>query len=421
MTKFRQCLKSEISLNSLIKATIEILKRYHVDHKLLDSQRPAKNNETNIWNRIARAYFKRTEYKDVINIYSWWKRNTKGYRKFIEDSLPSIPESEEEMQIDDDFKSIDINISKDEVSILKSFILIYDYSSQFNSSFSDFLSEKIQEKGFSCWVSCRSNRFKKRFSQKKKSQYWSGTYQCIVPNCRSIYKCVIDDTERNKRTNHFSNELCIKVTFEKKNDHKKATKVNRCSGYKRQRQSEIVMGNGIVNTIIENTIHNQENQAFLDQKITNRFTLGMMKSALKHFYKISNEAFVDALAAKNLTDQIFSESETHLKGYVQEISLSPFGFLMLSQIQVNIWSSIKKFHSVWYFDATGTIHKKIANQRKPFFYSIVVHDVKNKVFFPFSEFVTTAQDQTSISKYLGLIKNKIQKDMLPDIIVVDMS
>ncbi|RNA18556.1 hypothetical protein BpHYR1_022731 [Brachionus plicatilis] len=234
-------------------------------------------------------------------------------------SLPSIPESEEKIQIDDDFKSIDINISKDEVAILESFILIYDYSSQFNSSFSDFLSEKIQEKGFSCWVSCRSNRFKKRFSQKKKSPYWSGTYQY--------------DTERNKRANHFSNELCVKVTFEKKNDHKKANKVNKCSGYKRQRQSEIVMGNGIVSTIIEDTIHNQENQAFLDQKITSRFTLGMMKSALKHFYKISNEAFVDALAAINLTDQIFSESETHLKGYVQEISLSPFGFLMLSQIQ----------------------------------------------------------------------------------------
>ncbi|RNA16254.1 hypothetical protein BpHYR1_034440 [Brachionus plicatilis] len=83
MTKFRQCLKSEISLNNLIKVTLEILKRYHVDHKLLESKKPVENNEA---------------------------------------------------------------------AILKSFFLIYDYSSQFNSSFTDFLSKKIQEMGLSCWT-----------------------------------------------------------------------------------------------------------------------------------------------------------------------------------------------------------------------------------------------------------------------------
>lgn len=76
---------------------------------------------------------------------------------------------------------------------------------------------------------------------------------------------------------------------------------------------------------------------------------------------------------------------------------------------------------MWYFDATGTIHKNIANEKKPFYYSIVIHDVKKKAFFPFSEFVTTAQDQITISKYLGLIKNKINKEMYPDIVVVDQS
>lgn len=60
-----------------------------------------------------------------------------------------------------------------------------------------------------------------------------------------------------------------------------------------------------------------------------------MQSALRNFYKISNEAFLDALAVKNVTDQIFFDSKTHLKGYVQEICMSPFGFLLFSQIQVN--------------------------------------------------------------------------------------
>ena len=41
-----------------------------------------------------------------------------------------------------------------------------------------------------------------------------------------------------------------------------------------------------------------------------------------------------------------------------------------------MWSVIKKDHSVWYLDATGSIHKNIPNQKKPFFYSIIMHDFK---------------------------------------------
>lgn len=60
----------------------------------------------------------------------------------------------------------------------------------------------------------------------------------------------------------------------------------------------------------------------------------MMKSALIHYFKISNEVFIDALAAKNVTDQIYGESSSKLNGYIQEVSLSPFGFLLISQIKV---------------------------------------------------------------------------------------
>jgi hypothetical protein len=61
-----------------------------------------------------------------------------------------------------------------------------------------------------------------------------------------------------------------------------------------------------------------------------------MKSSLLHFYKISNEVFIDAQAAKNITDQIFSDSNSQLKGFLHDVSLDPFGYLLISQVQVNI-------------------------------------------------------------------------------------
>lgn len=68
-----------------------------------------------------------------------------------------------------------------------------------------------------------------------------------------------------------------------------------------------------------------------------------MQSALRNFYRISNETYMDALAAKNVTDQIFFDSKTYLKGYVQEICMSPFGFLLFCQIQVLLISIKPKY------------------------------------------------------------------------------
>ncbi|CAF0862883.1 unnamed protein product [Brachionus calyciflorus] len=50
-----------------------------------------------------------------------------------------------------------------------------------------------------------------------------------------------------------------------------------------------------------------------------------------------------------------------------------------------------------------------------------MHDVKQKVLIPFSEFVTTANDQITITKYPRSIQNKLNKNYYPNVIVTDMS
>ena len=82
--------------------------------------------------------------------------------------------------------------------------------------------------------------------------------------------------------------------------------------------------------------------------------------------------------------------------------------------------NVRKFNPVWFFDATGLIHRKINRQAKPFFYSIVCHDTVKKSIIPVAEFVTTSNSQNTISQYLLEIKESLSNKALPDIIVTDM-
>ncbi|RNA20753.1 kDa in NOF-FB transposable element, partial [Brachionus plicatilis] len=98
--------------------------------------------------------------------------------------------------------------------------------------------------------------------------------------------------------------------------------------------------------------------------------------------------------------QSWPPPNTNLKGYVHNICLDPYGFLLMSEIQIKIWKKVSLNNPIWYFDATGSVHKDIYRQNKPLLYSIVVHDRENKQILPVAEFITTDQSVKSISSYL---------------------
>lgn len=89
-----------------------------------------------------------------------------------------------------------------------------------------------------------------------------------------------------------------------------------------------------------------------------------------------------------------------------------------------MWKQARIKNPIWYFDATGSINKNVENQKKPMFYSLVFHDFTHKTIIPFADFVTTANDHNSISKYLSIIRSKLEessnKNFLAKIIVTDM-
>jgi hypothetical protein len=60
---------------------------------------------------------------------------------------------------------------------------------------------------------------------------------------------------------------------------------------------------------------------------------------------------------------------------------------------------------MWNFDATGTVINSVIGQKKPFLYSIVVHDHKKRIILNLADFVTTEHTTTSIATYLMQIKD----------------
>ena len=60
-----------------------------------------------------------------------------------------------------------------------------------------------------------------------------------------------------------------------------------------------------------------------------------MKSEFNNRNRLSSDIFVDANCAKIMTDKLCLPSDSKMAGYIQEITMNPFGFLTMSDIQVN--------------------------------------------------------------------------------------
>lgn len=138
-------------------------------------------------------------------------------------------------------------------------------------------------------------------------------------------------------------------------------------------------------------------------KIENAKLLSSIKFGILHKHRLSSDHFADCQAAKRLFD--YFTSSKPLVGFLQSIQHDPYGIVLLSYIQVNnflivsfknlrldkldiwifyfnflkieIWKIVQQLNPVWFFDASGEIHRKIPSQPYPLFYSMVFHDPVN--------------------------------------------
>ena len=77
--------KSPIKLDKLVEITLALMKNKSL--KDLSNIR-LKKEKDNVWIQLAKKYYnKEYGYKDALNIYSWWNRNTQNYATLVKNKL----------------------------------------------------------------------------------------------------------------------------------------------------------------------------------------------------------------------------------------------------------------------------------------------------------------------------------------------
>ncbi|RNA27773.1 hypothetical protein BpHYR1_011103 [Brachionus plicatilis] len=115
-----------------------------------------------------------------------------------------------------------------------------------------------------------------------------------------------------------------------------------------------------------------------------------LSSQHRHRFQLEHDLRIDSDASKNIFDKLLPSSELRgLTGYIQEINSNPFGAILISEIQLKIWSIINRHNSIWYFDATGNIMPKLRNQSEILLFSIVIERFSLYSFFTRPKVVVT--------------------------------
>ena len=89
--------------------------------------------------------------------------------------------------------------------------------------------------------------------------------------------------------------------------------------------------------------------------------LRKIKFESDHRNRISNDFFVDLNACKRNFDTLCKTES--FDGFLQEISIHPFGVLLMCELQLKIWKKIKVENPIWFFDATGSVVKNLNSKK----------------------------------------------------------
>ncbi|CAF0972658.1 unnamed protein product [Brachionus calyciflorus] len=420
-TSLKQKTMSELNIDRFISVSSGILKKMSLE----EFSSLAVSDKRHLSRLISQAYFKSILKSRVQTVFNWLERDTKGVKTLLVERLRN----------ENKFHKFNISIiltNEEWKKILSKFINACGERKRLLSEIENFFSIKMKEHDIYCELKCITNWFKKETSRKTNSPFWKGQFKCFEKTCKNKYIMVIekDPISENK-------DVFIKVYFDEKAIHGLLEKKYFCRGETRKKMALEVLSYGISNTLNKNVIENKKNSNFKNFKkkfseFHQEFLKGLVlfpdqRSILKqisyearHDSRISTDIYYDAEAAKNIFDILEFPEENRINGFIQEISLNPFGILFFQ-----IFSP--KF-PIWFFDATGNVMKKVKGQKAAYLYSIVCHDKGNRNIVPVVEFITTCHSTLSISKYLFSIKSLISlhyknyEDIpLPRVIVTDFS
>lgn len=190
------------------------------------------------------------------------------------------------------------------------------------------LCDKLRLQGMLCWIVKNFNWFKTKDSQKINSPAWNGTFYCINHGC-CRYNA---HAEINKDQ--------VKLAFIRvgtiNHDFKIVHNRKRITGEERARVALETMANGPYNTSAaeyKDAEHPVDPSSSHDLLNKTRQVHLKIKSEYQTRFNVSNSPLKNAQISKEIFT-IIDSSSNRLKGYVQFLSADPFGFMLLSELQV---------------------------------------------------------------------------------------
>lgn len=238
------------NVEKLLLITKEIMKEMNLEVDSLQKISLSRNDKKNFWNLLALKYFGYFDYNTVLKVKKWFERHNL-YVFLKRDNLITQ-------------KNLNLNIEYEKVKIvltIQEWMENYNlYLSKNNSDRSYFkigfckiLTSKIQSIGLNCSLKCEYNYFKKAFSRKGSSKYWSGRYFC--DDCKKIYNLEIENI-----VDFSFREVMISVAHDSSiNKHKSKIEVKfQCRGSERSNEALNIHAKGIENRKAENILSNYE-------------------------------------------------------------------------------------------------------------------------------------------------------------------
>ena len=178
---------------------------------------------------------------------------------------------------------------------------------------------------------------------------------------------------------------------------------------------------------INNTYYNLIDMANIEElqnnEFTNVFSASVIKKAVSQLNQ-SEKLDKDCIRELELMKECYRKDDVNpddrYAGYIQNIGASPFRIILFSPSQIELLR--KNPHRDLYFDATGSIIKKI-NQKAPYLYTMAIKPNPNLPPITVADMISTDQSQPSIMHFLLLWKHALneKKSFRPRKIEVDWS
>ena len=169
------------------------------------------------------------------------------------------------------------------------------------------------------------NWFRKENHFKKNSPEWYGIYECSQKSCPNRRIQAIFKEINTERDNFMIIELEDKSEHE---DFINFNKKTRICGEERVAISTNLLAYGSSNTKYEHIL-DYKNGKVHNKNLFNDVVLKKIKFEATHKLRYSNKIMDDIEATKIMADDLCGDL-----GYIQNINFNPFGFLLISRIQV---------------------------------------------------------------------------------------